>query len=300
MKGAFSSYMEVASVEVSELHELTLQVLRHMYQDLITGRTNEVQFSQDLNAGHIIDQVACLARDSGLWQPKQPIRTKELAELGAAFPEDDAVSVRAVLWQFVGVGVLVPRSMLDARNQFFTLSSYGRQILSEAKESPYDPTGFLKRLEVDAPRLESATLGFVAEALGCYLSRHHRAAAVMIGLASENEILKLSDIYGDSLDGATKQRFGSGIDQKRSLKEKFQYLYERLRQEKLPVEGQEIDTWLQGIFQIIRLHRNDAGHLLAHKPTREAVYANLNLFLTYARNLSRLKEYLSAKAQNAP
>jgi len=268
-----------------------------MHTALEGGRIGEGQFLQNLNTGSVITRVALQAAEAGLWAPSEPITATLRPAAGRMLPEEDQKSIRSIVWQLVGLGILTPRSIQDPVNQFFELSSYGVEVLREETPSPYDPFGFIKRLADDAPHLESETMEYVQEAVETFLGRHFRAAAVMTGLASENEILKLIDLFGGTLEQGARSTFDQAIRRCRNLKEKFDYLYNRLYQVRgeLPADIQELDTWLAGTFQVIRLTRNDAGHPTGQKPSREAVYANLNLFLTYARYLSILKSHLTSK-----
>jgi len=287
-------------MELGELQQMTLHVLRDLYmrfqQDIYDHR-----FRQELNTGSIANRVALLTYRAGLWKPSQPLTQENEIYAGDAFPAEDVSTVRSVLWRFVGLGILTPRMMTDERNQFFELSKYGEQILRETQESPYDPLGFLERLSLDSPNLEANSMEYIQEAVNCYLGRYLRAATVMVGLASENEILKLVEIYGNTLEADDKDAFDKKISSCRNLKQKFDVLYDRLHQDRrnLPMETKELETWLNGIFQVIRLSRNDAGHPIAVNPPNEDVFANLVLFRTYARYLSMLKEHLSKQVKSA-
>jgi hypothetical protein len=289
-------------MELAALHTLTLQALREMYTAFEAGRLHEGQFLQNLNTGSVTTRVALQAAEADLWVPSEPITAALRPAAGRMLPEEDQKSIRSIMWQLVGLGILIPRSIKDPENQFFELSSYGVEVLREEEPSPYDPFGFIRRLTSDAPHLESETVEYVQEAVETFLSRHFRAAAVMTGLASENEILKLIELFADTLEQGARSAFDQAIGRCRNLRGKFDRLYERLNQAKgdLPADIRELDTWLAGTFQVIRLTRNDAGHPTGQKPSREAVYANLNFFLTYARHLSILKDHLRAKARKQP
>jgi len=229
-------------MELSELQHLTLNVLKDLYaryqQDLYNS-----QFLQELNTGSIANRVALLAYKARLWKPSQPLTQENEIYAGDAFPREDVSTVRSVLWRFVGLGILTPRMMtVDDRNQFFELSHYGKQVLQEEKESPYDPLAFLKRLGTDSPNLETNSIEYIQEAVNCFLGRYLRAATVMIGLASENEILKLVEIYENTLDPKEKGTFDKEISSCRNLKQKFDVLYNRLYQDRrdLPVEIEKL------------------------------------------------------------
>ena len=280
-------------MEVWELQEIVFQVLRDLHSRFVNDK-NDGQFQQNLNTGNIADRVAWITYRAGLWKPTERLPREDQQYVGDVFPRKDVASVRSILWRLVGLGILVPRSIHDERNQFFELTAYGEQVLRETQESPYDPLGFLTRLSLDSPDLERNTIDFMKEAVDCFLARHLRAATVMVGLASENEIIHLIEQYDNSLGEDRKTTFERELSKCRSIKDRFDVLYRHLLQDRgsLPLETRELDTWLQGVFQVIRLSRNDAGHPIGVDHSSEDVFANLVLFRTYAKHLSRLKRYL--------
>lgn len=287
-------------MEISELQQLTLDVLRDLYVRFKADLFDS-QFLQDMNTGSIANKVAFRAYKAGLWKPPHPLAQENEIYAGDVFPREDVSTVRSVIWRYVGLGILTPRMMtVDDRNQFFEISHYGRRVLEEEGESPYDPLGFIQRLKTDSPNLQSNTIEYIGEAVSCYLGRYLRAATVMIGLASENEIIALLGKYERALDEDKKKEFQREIASCRNLKMRFDLLYNKLKNDKsqLPIETREIETWLNGVFQVIRLSRNDAGHPIGINPTNEDVFANIVLFRTYARYISKLAEYLDSKAKS--
>jgi len=285
-------------MEPLQLRELTVQALRAMHALFLEGRMDLGQFRQNLNAASIANRVALMAVDAGLWQAPRPIDNTNRANVWEMLPEEDREEVQAALWELVTRGMLFPRAIRDENNTFFAITSHGREVLEATEPTPYDPHNFLRRVSEGGPMLEPETLAFLSEAVTCFVHGHNRAAAVMTGLASEDEVLALIELYSLSLESTQRQSFERRISQCRSLKQKFDVLYADLYQHRgaLPEGLREVDIWLNGVFQLIRLTRNDAGHPVGAEPAREAIYANLNLFLLYARNLSALKEHLGTSA----
>lgn len=285
-------------MEPLQLRDLTVQALKSMYALMRERPMDPGQFRQNLNIAYIGNQTALLAVEAGLWQAPRPIDNATRPYVWEMLPEEDREEVRAALWELVTRGMLFPRLVHDENNTFFTVTSHGREVLEATEPTPYDPHNFLRRVREQGPMLEPETLAFFSEAITCFLHGHNRAAAVMTGLASENEVLALIELYSRSLESARRQSFERRIGQSRSLKQRFDVLYADLYQLRgaLPDGLGEVDFWLNGVFQLIRVTRNDAGHPIGAEPAREAVYANLNLFLLYARNLSALKEHLQTTA----
>ncbi len=278
-----------------------MQALKAMHMLFREGRINPGQFRQNLNVAHIGNRVALLAVAADIWQAPQPIDDATRPYVWQMLPEEDREEVRAALWELVTRGMLFPRALNDEDNTFFALTRHGVEVLEATEATPYDPYNFLERVSESSPALESDTLAFLSEAVTCFLHGHDRAAAVMTGLASENEVLALIERYAQFPGDEERQSFEGRISQARNLKQKFDVLYVALyeRRGTLPAGLKEVDVWLNGVFQLIRLTRNDAGHPVGSEPAREAIYASLNLFLLYARNVSALKEHL-ASAEPAP
>ena len=282
-------------MNIAELQHITLDIIKQLYIQY----EKDVQHSQLLtymNAKVISNKVAYKSFKIGLWELSKPLRPEQVNEdfVGAQFPKSDVSSVRSILWRYVGLGILTPRAIKDEENQFFEISQYGEQVLVETKESPYDPFGFLNNLYTHSPKLEPESFNFIKEAIDCFLGRYLRASMVMLGLTSENEIYKIIELYGETLELHEKEPFNKEISACTNIKRKFDVLYEQLDsiRKELPVEIRELDTWLNGIFQTIRMSRNDAGHPIGITHTSEDVFSHLALFSRYAHNLSKLKDYL--------
>lgn len=277
------------------IYQLTLDSLKQSHEFLKGRRDAETEAFRRFSSGFIINDVAQNAYTSGIWAPGEHIGPiAGTYNYALKFPRSDIDSVLSHLWQMVAQGMLVPRSFGDEHNQIFYPTEFGKALLEGVAESPADLVGFMKGIQSTATALEPTTLEFLREAIEDWLHHHLRSAAVMVGLASENEILKIIEQYGNSLEKNKQGDYFQRIKGKRNLKEKFDYLYRRLNQDKgsLPSEIRELDTWLLGIFHLIRLSRNDNGHPIGVTATFEDLHAHLTMFRGYARFLSRLKQHL--------
>lgn len=282
-------------MNIAELQHITLDIIKQLYFQYEKD-VHHPQLLTYMSAKYISDKVAYMSLKIGLWELSKPLRPEQVnvSFVGAQFPESDASSVRSILWRYVGLGILIPRTISNAENQSFEISQYGEQVLLEIKESPYDPFGFLNNLHTHSPNLQPESFNFIEEAIDCFLGRYLRASMVMLGLTSENEIYKIIELYGETLELHEKKLFNKKISDCTNIKRKFDVLYKQLDsiRKELPKEIRELDTWLNGIFQTVRMSRNDAGHPIGITHTSEDVFCHLVLFNTYARNLSKLKDYL--------
>jgi hypothetical protein len=118
----------------------------------------------------------------------------------------------------------------------------------------------------------------------------------MTGVASELEILKVIELVSERLAAEEKTDFDRAIQGANSIARKSRVLFEKLEQQRrdLPQDIRELDLWLNAIFNIIRIYRNDAGHPVGVAASREEIYTLLTQFRLYSRNLSGLKRHLRA------
>jgi hypothetical protein len=57
----------------------------------------------------------------------------------------------------------------------------------------------------------------------------------------------------------------------------------------LPPEVKEgVETVLLGVFEMIRMNRNDAGHPTGRNMDKEVIYAHLQVFVTYCKKIYQL------------
>jgi len=116
-------------------------------------------------------------------------------------------------------GVLVP-GLNDANQSFpfLRLTEYGKRCVQENQILPHDPDGYLREFHRAIPNVDPTITEYLTEGLQCYLRGLNRAAAVMLGGASEQAILLLIESYiGSISDAAVKERFESEIEDARTV-----------------------------------------------------------------------------------
>ena len=285
-------------MEYDQIYELVFQELRRIREKLLKDPNYKDQgLRNDLMSGNIARNIALVLYDSGQLKLQKNIGTTDRNEISQQLPDNDKSRVIEVLWRLVSQGILCPRTIGDETNHhFFNITELGEQIIDSGTDSPYDPFGYMKRLKDQAPNLDRNTVTYVEEALQCFLAGHFTGASVVLGVASENEILDLIEKYVLSIPEPDQSKLRTAIEKQNPIKKRFEKFFEHLNQgkAKLPLELRgEMDTFLNGIFNIVRLYRNDTGHPTGQRANRETIYANLNLFLFYARRISELKNELN-------
>ncbi len=175
---------------------------------------------------------------------------------------------------------------------WITITEFGKLVLKEQKFLPYDPDGFLARIQKDLPELDATCLRYLREAVDGYSRNLRLSASVMLGVASESLMLQLVDAFAGWTE-IDKAKFNEAI-RGRTISEVYKELQKRLNSklELLPVElRREIHVYLDGLFSLIRVIRNDAGHPTDTDVPKNVLYANIQAFPEYARRLLALRKF---------
>jgi len=170
------------------------------------------------------------------------------------------------------------------------------RALEDMSRDPVNPDGYLRHLrEMGKPG--TLVESYIREALSCYNNGACRAAAVMLGAASEAMILEVRDQAiqcarreGEQLTKKIKDWKIKEVNT--ALK---QYLDSKRPQMPLKLRD-EYDAYWSAFTQQIRASRNDAGHPTNIEPiTRETAHASFLMFPELAKLAKKLGELLMAE-----
>lgn len=178
---------------------------------------------------------------------------------------------------------------------WYTITEYGKEALLQEDWLPYDPEGYLSALKTKVPTIDEITLTYIGESVAAYNRRNLLSATITMGVASENLMLTLIETYANWIkDVKRKADFQKRIDgrfistQYKEFKKEFTNDIQTLPKD-IQVNW---ETYLDGIFNFIRLNRNDAGHPTGKQFDAKTVYANLQVFAEYSKFLFQLIERL--------
>ena len=178
---------------------------------------------------------------------------------------------------------------------FFHFTDLGRRALERLSRDPSNPSGYLRHLSGVTP-LNPTANSYVAEGLDCFVAGHYKAAAVMIGAASESLILELRDGVSARL-AQTNQQAPKGLADLR-VKTVLDSLNRMLDAKKsaLPKDLREsFEAVWPAFTHHLRATRNDAGHPTSVDPvTEEAVHASLLMFPDLACLQGNLVKWIAA------
>lgn len=201
--------------------------------------------------------------------------------------------LRQVIWEFVASGVIAPGNGLHssgANLPFFSITEFGREVLSAGRAIPHDPDGYLAEIRGAARScVDAVAIGYIEEALSCFARGCYTASVLLLGVAAEAVVLKACELIVDaSADPAVRKTYDSLPDvvkqKHRWLVERYNALPAKVRRGVLP-DG--LDVTLTSAFDLIRRQRNDLGHPQAIPPAidRQHAFVFFQVFLTVVRDL---------------
>ena len=212
----------------------------------------------------------------------------------------DETLLMEVIWSLIIQGVLVP-GLNDSNPNlpFLRLTEYGRSCVQQQRILPHDPDGYLRDFHRAIPQVDATVTDYLSESLQCYIRGLYRAAAVMLGAASEQAVFLLIESCAQAIaDVTAKQSFIAEFERAQSIFRKFQVFQNRLSlvRSQMPRDVREnLDSLLQGVFDLIRNSRNDAGHpALGGHVSRDEMYSHLRLFVPYCERIYALIGWFGA------
>lgn len=162
---------------------------------------------------------------------------------------------------------------------FCHVTARGKDALASLSRDPSNPAGYLAYLHSLAP-LNQVAMSYLTEGLDCYVGGHYKAAAVMIGGATESVVLELRDHLVHRLG-----ELGQVIPQKlndwriKTVLDELQQFVDA-RKGTLPRDlRDEFSAYWPAFTQQIRAVRNDAGHPSSVDPVSpETAHASFLVF----------------------
>lgn len=177
---------------------------------------------------------------------------------------------------------------------FITVTTYGEECFQTENILPYDPDQYLNEYRSQVPQADSITLEYLGESISAYNRDMLLSSAITLGVASENAIILLIDSFTQAIRNQNRRsRFENRI---RNLWISIQF--SEFRQELTHFQNQipntlrqDLDTYLDGIFNFIRLNRNQAGHPTGSRPTKKVALHNIQMFVDYSKRVFELKDF---------
>src|SRR5205807_10599710 len=132
---------------------------------------------------------------------------------------------------------------------FFHVTEMGERRLKDGAVTPYDPDGYIKRLQRSIPALDSVILTYLNESLHTFRISCLLSSTIALGCASEKAFLLLVKAYGDALSGKSQTSFRQNTEG-RLIKRQFDEFSKQLQSNlgaKLPGDVEaDLDVTLNG------------------------------------------------------
>lgn len=211
--------------------------------------------------------------------------------------ELDGEDLLDIINSFMHEGILRWGKNIDSPDiPFIGLTKYGRKVLESDEPIPYDPDGYLKKLQEKTNDFDEVALMYITESLQTFLRNNFMASAVMLGVASEAVFNLLYDKLTDSISSPTdKQKFEKIRDSART-KQRIDLVKNAILvtyKSNIPKElTDDFESTTDPLFNLIRRIRNDVGHPTGIKVDRMTVFVNLQLFVYYCETSFKLIEFL--------
>lgn len=210
---------------------------------------------------------------------------------------EDRGKIRQIIWELIIQGILVPGLNEDHPNlPGVSLTDYGKKVVSVKEAQPHDPDEFLKFVKQEIPTLDEEIERYLAESLQAYRRDLMLSSAVTLGVASEKALLILLESLIKSFNDSNKKKKFIQLQAITSQKKKFNAVKKEILsiKPKLPRTIQEnMDTYLEGIFNVIRVTRNEAGHPTGRIIKRDEAFVNLRIFVHYLKKVYQIIEWLN-------
>jgi hypothetical protein len=200
--------------------------------------------------------------------------------------------IRDIFWDLFRQGVII-LGINDSNEgwPYFRLSNFGeRTIRTQNPFRFHDTASFITHARKEFPDISDIAVTYLEEAVAAFYADCLLSSCVMLGGAAEAEFLRLIEVAV-----ASSAKFASAfssIQNKDRIHEKikkFNNAIERIKKD-LPYEAiEDHETHFQAIQSILRIARNDAGHPKVVKLERENVYIYLQLFLSFSKQLMKLR-----------
>ena len=215
--------------------------------------------------------------------------------------DENREKIREVLWDLLFVRVISPgineKTENNANLPWFRLTNYGRVVVKEREIQPYDPDGYLDLVRREIPELDEEIERYLAESLQALRRDLPLSSAVTLGAASEKAFILLHESLTNALKDPEKIDRFTKLQHEIGTNSKFNKVNQEILSHKKkmpPIVKENLNTYLNTIFNVIRVTRNEAGHPTGKTPPRDTTFVNLRLFLPYCKKVYQLIEWLQS------
>jgi hypothetical protein len=208
----------------------------------------------------------------------------------------------AMAWDWISRGLAYfDISQPAVSNWDLQLTERGIRYIDEEEENPYNDIIWYNSLIKKAPGLSDLEKQYAQEAIQAFVNELYLSCHVMIGAASEAVIVRMARAMSQSSLIEGRESLCKALSNPRiSIRELFSKMRPELEKAKAEIPGSLADNmsiWLDSMFDVIRVNRNEAGHPMGSSVGREESVMVLRCFVTYMSKACRLISHLEQDAQ---
>lgn len=251
--------------------------IREMILNIVEARQPKKPGDQSLQQGEILDSV---------WQ--------QLKKDRRSYPDEEILTEWYDLFRagYLSWG----HNLANPSQPWCHVTNRGKRAFDRLGRDPGNPAGYLRHVYASGP-LNPVTGSYLKEGLDCYAAGHFKAAAVMIGIASESLILDLRDTLVSQLKSLSQKEPKNINDWRiKVILEALQTYFDSRKNDLSKDLREQYEAYWAAFAHQIRITRNDAGHPSSIDPvTEDGVHASFLVF----PNLAWLCKELSNWTINA-
>ena len=203
--------------------------------------------------------------------------------------------VREAFWDLFRSGMINPgMDESNDRYPFFKLSRSGRRMLEDGQPRVHDAASYVRLVEAASPDVDPLVVTYLAEAATAFYADCLLACAVMLGVAAEAEfegivaLAAVHPVHGPAFAAVLKQRMI--LPRMREFRKQMDSLGPALPRG----VREQLDTTYGGIQNLLRVSRNEAGHPTGAPVDRDFAFAQLVLFIPFARQAAATRAFFTA------
>ena len=220
-------------------------------------------------------------------------------------PHDLRLAANEAFFYLVRNGYIVPQVSSDfPLNQpprhTYDVTSRGKEWANGDDPLPEDSAGYMNHLKGRVPTTDAVIEEYVRNALIAFNGGAFFAAAVMIGAASEKTLYMLADAMLPAFKApGRKQKLEQLFLHKRSLVHFLEFIRDTLQKNAKTIDPSDgAITQIAGMFDAIRVQRNEAVHPEFGQVSSESVRFTMVNFPSFLAKSEEIRDWLSKHGQS--
>lgn len=201
--------------------------------------------------------------------------------------------IMVMAWDWISRGLAYfDISQPAIANWDIRITQKGERFIEDSEENLYNDNIWYANLVRKADGLSEIEKQYAQESIKAFNNELYISCHVMIGVASEAIIIRMAKTMSQSQMIEGKENIEKAVnDPRMSIRELFNKMRPEIEKAKSRIPGNLADNmsiWLDSMFDVIRVNRNEAGHPKGASVGKEECIMILRCFVTYISKACRL------------